>query len=304
MTDVPATVPQQAQEQQKRPSVRELVAATEIDLRLFGMLVALLGVILLGFDILTSGKLLQTRPTWSRCRPGLGRRDHRDRAWSWSSCRATSTCRSAPSSGVIAHDLRAADDRLPAQLRSASDIPFMWILALALGIGLGAAIGGVPGLHHRLHRRAVLHRHARRAAGLPRPRLVQSQRRPPWPASTRLPAPRRRRPGLGRRARSPGSSASSAAPRSSACSCYSRRQRRRFGFPVRPMWAEVLLGACRLLAVARAASGSPTTTSGRRASPTAYAAERTASPAPAGWPADPGRLPVADRPRSSASRWS
>ena len=41
MTDVPATMPPRAEEK-KRASIRELVAATEIDVRLFGMVVALL----------------------------------------------------------------------------------------------------------------------------------------------------------------------------------------------------------------------------------------------------------------------
>ena len=57
MTDVPATMPQQAEER-KRSSPREMVAATEIDLRLFGMVVALLAIVL-GFGVLTNGRYLE-----------------------------------------------------------------------------------------------------------------------------------------------------------------------------------------------------------------------------------------------------
>ena len=42
-----------------------------------------------------------------------------------------------------------------------------------------------PGLHHRLHRRAVVHRHARRAAVDPRRRLVPLAAAPPCRAWTR-----------------------------------------------------------------------------------------------------------------------
>ena len=41
-----------------RPSIRGLLAQTEIDLRLFGMLIAL-AVILLGFHVISGGKLIQ-----------------------------------------------------------------------------------------------------------------------------------------------------------------------------------------------------------------------------------------------------
>jgi D-xylose transport system permease protein len=57
MADVPAALPQQV-ELKPRPSLRELVAATEIDVRLFGMVVALL-VIVLGFGVVTEGRYLQ-----------------------------------------------------------------------------------------------------------------------------------------------------------------------------------------------------------------------------------------------------
>ena len=84
------------------------------------------------------------------------------------------------------HGLRVADDRLAAKHpRHRPDNPLMWILALALGLALGVGIGALPGFHHRLHRRPVVHRHARRAAGLPRRRLAAVAAGRPSPGSTR-----------------------------------------------------------------------------------------------------------------------
>ena len=54
----------------------------------------------------------------------------------------------------------------------------------------------LPGLHHRLHRRAVLHRHARRPARLPRRRLAAVAGRLRLRARPGLPAPRRRSGGF------------------------------------------------------------------------------------------------------------
>ena len=49
MADVPAALPQQAKGRE-RPSIRDLIAATELDVRLFGMVVALIA-ILVGFEL-------------------------------------------------------------------------------------------------------------------------------------------------------------------------------------------------------------------------------------------------------------
>ena len=56
MTDVAGAAPEQTQSTGGR-SLRRMVAATEIDLRLFGMLVAL-AAIWIGFGIVTGGKIL------------------------------------------------------------------------------------------------------------------------------------------------------------------------------------------------------------------------------------------------------
>ena len=57
MTDVAGTAPEQISERKGR-SLGDLVRATEIDLRLFGM-VAALALILIGFGIATGGRFLE-----------------------------------------------------------------------------------------------------------------------------------------------------------------------------------------------------------------------------------------------------
>ena len=57
MTDVAGTAPEQMTERKGR-SLGDLVRATEIDLRLFGM-VAALAIILIGFGIATGGRFLE-----------------------------------------------------------------------------------------------------------------------------------------------------------------------------------------------------------------------------------------------------
>ena len=51
------------------------------------------------------------------------------------------------------------------------DQPWTWIVTLAFGLAIGAIDRRHPRLRHRLHRRAVVHRHARRPARLARPRV-------------------------------------------------------------------------------------------------------------------------------------
>ena len=107
-----------------------------------------------------------------------------------------------------------------------------------------------PRLDDRLSRHSVLHRHARRPAGLARRRLVGDQRARrsrrwtarsgSWAAARKA---RSARPASWvRRRRSPASP-------SSACWLNGRRQRKTFNFPLRPIWAEVFLGgvACALI---------------------------------------------------------
>ena len=57
MTGIAESTPDQATGASPRPSVRSLLAATEVDVRLLGMLAALV-VILVGFHFLSGGKLI------------------------------------------------------------------------------------------------------------------------------------------------------------------------------------------------------------------------------------------------------
>ena len=77
--------------------------------------------------------------------------------------------------------------------------PAIWIVTLVLGVVIGAAIGAFHGYLIAYARRSVLHRHARRPAGLARRRLVGDPRRDGRADGCDLPADRRRSVWLDRR---------------------------------------------------------------------------------------------------------
>ena len=52
-------------------------------------------------------------------------------------------------------------DWMPNILGIGADVPFRWVIALGIGVALGALDRRTPGLHHRLRRRALIHRHPR-----------------------------------------------------------------------------------------------------------------------------------------------
>ena len=241
-----APVPSQTQAQPPaRASIRGLFAQTEIDLRLFGMLVALV-VILVTFNILSGGTLIQPTNMITMAVQAAGI------AIIATGMVLVIVSRNIDLSvgslvGLIAMSYALLmTDWFPRIFGIGADVPFQWALALAIGIGLGALRRGDPGLHHRLHRRAVVHRHARRTAVDPRPHLVPVARARPSRGSTR-----------------PSSLIGGGALGSvgelitwilGVVGCVaivgllynSRRQRRRYGFPTRPMWAEVLARRRRL----------------------------------------------------------
>ena len=120
--------------------------------------------------------------------------------------------------------------------------PGTWIIVVVVGIALGRAHRRAPGIRDRLHRRPIVHRDPRRAAHLARCRLCARERPDDRPAR---PAP----------------SSSSAAGREGSLGATlswvvagiviiaiaiglvaNRRRRRRYGFPVRPVWADVTIG--------------------------------------------------------------
>ncbi len=122
------------------------------------------------------------------------------------------------------------------------DNPIMWVIALALGLVVGAVLGGFQGfliayigvpsfivtLGGLLAFRGVVWQMSSGASVSGLDPVFQLLGGGPEGS-------------LGVGAELAGRRSSSASP-SSATSIYSRRQRRKFGFPLRPMWAEVLLG--------------------------------------------------------------
>ena len=229
-----------------RPSIRGMLAQTEIDLRLFGMLIAL-AVILLVFHYLSGGKLIQ---------PG----------------NMTTLAVQAAAIAIIATgmvlvivsrniDLSVGSlvgiiamtyallmtDWLPA-LGLGSDVPFNWAIALGLGILMGAAIGGVQGFI---------------IAYIGVPSFIVtlggllSIRGAVWYLSSGASVS-----GLDPTFQLLGGSAQGSIGGTltwaiALIGCVaivallinSRRQRRRYGFPVRPLWAEVLIGVVGIAAV-------------------------------------------------------
>ena len=121
-----------------------MLAQTEIDLRLFGMLVAL-GVILLSFHVASGGKLIQPNNMITLAVQASG-----------IAILATGmvliiVSRNIDLSvgsvvGIIAMSYALLMTHwFPDIFGLAPDTPFLWALAVAFGIGIGAAIGAVQG---------------------------------------------------------------------------------------------------------------------------------------------------------------
>ena len=181
MTNVADAAPVSGQaEPPARTSVRGLIAQTEIDLRLFGMLVALAS-ILLDFHILSGGKFIQPTNMVTLAVQASG-----------IAIIATGMVMVIVSRNI---DLSVGSlvgfiamtyallmtDWMPNILGIGADFPFRWVIALGLGVALGAAHRRLPGLHHRLHRRALVHRHPGRPALDPRASSGTSRAAPPSP---------------------------------------------------------------------------------------------------------------------------
>ncbi|MEO8511168.1 MAG: sugar ABC transporter permease [Chloroflexota bacterium] len=221
--------------------LRGIIGATEVDLRLFGMLVAL-ALILLGFNLLTDGKFFRPVNMVTLA------------------VQATSVAILATGMvlvivarnidlsvgsvvGLVAMTYATLmTDWLPNIFGMGPDFPLRWLIALAIGIGLGAAIGAFQGFI---------------IAYIGVPSFVVtlggllSIRGAIWyfsngAAVTGLDPAFRLLGGGGR-----GSIGGSLTWVLGALGCLAvvallwngRRQRRRFGFPVRPMWAEIAYAA-------------------------------------------------------------
>ena len=229
-----------------RPSVRGLLAQTEIDLRLFGMLVAL-GAILLTFNILSDGKLFQPTNMVTLAVQASGV------AVIATGMVMVIVSRNIDLSvgslvGVIAMTYALLmTDWLPA-LGMGADFPFRWAIALALGIGLGALVGGLQG-------------YIIAYIGVPSFIVtlggLLSIRGAVWYLSSGAAVsgldPSFQLIGGGAQ----GSIGGTLTWGLGLVGCLAiiallingRRQRRRFDFPVRPMWAEALIGVLGCVAV-------------------------------------------------------
>jgi D-xylose transport system permease protein len=230
-----------------RASLRGLLAQTEIDLRLFGMLVAL-AAILLTFNILSEGKFFQPTNMVTLAVQATGV------AIIATGMVLVIVSRNIDLSvgslvGLIAMTYALLmTDWMPNILGMGVDFPFRWVIALGLGVGLGALLGGLQGfiiayigvpsfivtLGGLLSIRGVVWYLSSGAAvsGLdPSFQLIGGGAQgsigalPTWILGL-----------VGCLA-------------IIALLINGRRQRRRFGFPVRPRWAEVLIGVIGCLTV-------------------------------------------------------
>lgn len=241
MTDVADTAPAPGRSRTAvgRSRLRGLLSATEIDVRLFGMLVALAG-ILVAFQILDPGFFsagnmvtlaVQAIPVAILATGMVLVIVSRNIDLSVGSL-----------TGIIAMTYAMLmTDWLPNILGMGVDFPFRWLIALVIGIGVGAAFGAVQGFI---------------IAYIGVPSFVVtlggllSIRGAIWyfsngAAVTRL-DPTFQLIGGGAR----GSIGETLTWGLGVVGCVavvalllnSRRQRRRFGFPLRPIWAEVAIG--------------------------------------------------------------
>jgi D-xylose transport system permease protein len=229
-----------------RPSIRGMLAQTEIDLRLFGMLIAL-AVILLGFHVISGGKLIQPANMFTLAVQASGI------AIIATGMVLIIVSRNIDLSvgslvGVIAMTYALLmTDWLPS-FGITNDVPFAWAIALGFGILLGALIGGLQGFI---------------IAYIGVPSFIVtlggllSIRGAVWYLSSGAAVngldPSFLLLGGGAQGSIGGTLTWALAVIGSlaiiALLINSRRQRRRYGFPVRPMWAEILIGAVGIGAV-------------------------------------------------------
>ena len=241
MTNVADATPVPGQAQPPaRTSLRDLIAQTEIDLRLFGMLIAFV-LILITFNVISGGKFFSPNNMVTLAVQASGI------AIIATGMVLVIVSRNIDLSvgslvGVIAMTYALLmTNILPDVLGLSADFPFRWAIALALGIALGAAIGALQGFI---------------IAYIGVPSFIVtlggllSIRGVVWYLSSGAAVS-----GLDANFQLIGGGAqgSLGGPLTWALAivgCIAivgflingRRQRRRFGFPVRPMWAEVLLG--------------------------------------------------------------
>jgi D-xylose transport system permease protein len=228
-------------------SIRGLLAQTEIDLRLFGMLLAL-GLILLTFNILSGGKFFQPTNMITLAVQAAGV------AVIATGMVLVIVSRNIDLSvgsivGLVAMTYALLmTDWMPNILGIGPDFPFRWVIALALGMLLGGAIGALQGF-------IIAY------VGVPSFIVtlggLLSIRGAVWYLSSGAAVS-----GLDPNFQLIGGGAQGSVGGTltwilGGVGCLAivgllingRRQRRRFGFPLRPMWAELLIGVLGCVAV-------------------------------------------------------
>jgi D-xylose transport system permease protein len=241
-----APVPGQTQPP-TRTSVRGLIAQTEIDVRLFGMLLAL-GLILLTFQIVSGGTFIRPTNMITLAVQASGV------AIIATGMVLVIVSRNIDLSvgslvGLIAMTYALLmTDWMPHLLGMGDDFPFRWAIALAIGVGLGALVGALQGF-------IIAY------VGVPSFIVtlggLLSIRGLVWYLSS----------GAAVSGLDPGFQLIGGGAVGSiggtltwilglvgclaiiALLINSRRQRRQFGFPVRPIWAEVLIGVVGCVAI-------------------------------------------------------
>jgi D-xylose transport system permease protein len=251
MTDLAGTASARAPSTPRLP-IGRILATAEIDLRLFGMLIAL-AVIWIGFGVATGGKILQpvSIVTLSVQTAVV--------AIMATGMVLIIVSRNIDLSvgsivGVLAMTYSLLmTEWLPNFLGIPLDSPLMWILALVLGLSLGVAIGGFQGF-------IIAY------VGVPSFIVtlggLLSLRGTVWLLSSGAAVSGLNDTFQQLGGGAEGSIGGDATWALAAVGCvavvaliiYNRRQRRRFGFPVRPVWAEVLVAAFGSLAVIGAAA--------------------------------------------------
>jgi D-xylose transport system permease protein len=239
MTEVASTAPDQVP---AAPgfSLRGALAAAEIDTRLFGMLIALIA-LLFGFHIASGGTFLAPTNMTTLAIQAVGV------AILATGMVLVIVARNIDLSvgsvvGIIAMTYALLMTDWLTLVGIGADFPFRWLIALGIGVGLGIVIGAVQGfiiayigvpsfivtLGGLLAFRGVV--------------WVQSQ----GAAVSGLDPTFQLMSGSAQ-----GSVGETATWALAIAGClaivgllaYNRRQRRRFGFPLRPRWAEVMIGA-------------------------------------------------------------
>lgn len=245
MADIASTAPGQAPAR-PRLSIRNALSAAEIDVRLFGMLIAL-AAILIGFNIVNGGTFLRAENMSTLAVQGAG----------------VAVLATGMVLVIVARNIDLSVGSLVGLISMTyallmtswlpmfgmdANFPFRWLISLGIGVVLGALVGGLQGfiiayigvpsfvvtLGGLLSIRGVVWVLSQGAAvsGLdPTFQLLGGS--------------------------AEGSIGGTLTLAVAVVGClaiigllaYNRRQRRRFGFPVRPMWAEVTLGVVGCLAV-------------------------------------------------------